>query len=174
MPVLHGFSITVEPGEVAVLLGLNGAGKSTAVKTLCGAVPVTSGDDALRRRGHHRLVDGTCVKAGIVMVPEGRRVFPDLNVEREPSGRLVDPAAQQAWIAEQRDTSPSPAPPRRTPRASWRGACRAASSRCWRSGAGLMANPQVLIIDEASLGLAPVIVKEIFRIAAHWPTTARR
>ncbi|MDP1794322.1 MAG: ATP-binding cassette domain-containing protein, partial [Acidimicrobiales bacterium] len=82
VPVLHGFSIEAKAGEVAVLLGLNGAGKSTAVKALCGAVPISGGEIRYKGDNIAGWSTSTCVKNGLVMVPEGRRVFGDLSVER--------------------------------------------------------------------------------------------
>src|SRR5690606_36580580 len=82
LEVLHGFSLAVESGQVAVLLGLNGAGKSTAVKGLCGAVPSTGGQVRLDGQDITGWSVARCVQAGIAMVPEGRRVFGDLSVDR--------------------------------------------------------------------------------------------
>ena len=163
--VLHGFSIAVAAGEVAVLLGLNGAGKSTAVKALCGAVSPTSG--AIRYRGDEISGWSTaaCVKAGIVMVPEGRRVFGDLSVERNLQVGSWTQRRNTKWVNEQREHVYRVLPRLDERRTQLAGNLSGGEQQMLAIGRGLMANPQVLVIDEASLGLAPVIVKEILKIA---------
>ena len=166
LPVLHGFSISVQPGEVAVLLGLNGAGKSTAVKTLCGAVSATGG--AIRYHGQdiNGWSTGTCVKNGIVMVPEGRRVFGDLTVERNLMVGSWTQRRNRKWVAERQDHVYNVLPRLDERRKQLAGSLSGGEQQMLAIGRGLMANPSLLIIDEASLGLAPVIVKEILKIAA--------
>ncbi|MGH9274073.1 MAG: ABC transporter ATP-binding protein [Acidimicrobiales bacterium] len=165
LPVLHGISLTVRRGEVAVLLGLNGAGKSTAVKVLCGAVPVTSGEVRLHGEDITGWSTARCVRAGIVMVPEGRRVFGDLTVERNLQVGSWTQRRDSAWVASQREHVYRVLPRLDERRTQLAGTLSGGEQQMLAIGRGLMANPQVLIIDEASLGLAPVIVKEILRIA---------
>ena len=165
LPVLHGVSLRVAAGEVAVLLGLNGAGKSTLVKTICGAITPTDGrivydgDDITR----WRIAD--CVKGGIVMVPEGRRVFSDLSVEKNLQVGAWSQRHDAAWVHDQREQVYEYLPRLSERRTQLAGTLSGGEQQMLAIGRGLMANPRVLIIDEASLGLAPVIVKEIFRIA---------
>jgi branched-chain amino acid transport system ATP-binding protein len=165
LPVLHGFSIAVEPGQVAVLLGLNGAGKSTAVKTLCGAVKATGGE--VRYQGENIAGRSTaaCVQSGLVMVPEGRRVFGDLSVERNLMVGAWTQRRNRKWVREQRDHVYNVLPRLDERRGQLAGSLSGGEQQMLAIGRGLMANPTVLIIDEASLGLAPVIVREILRIA---------
>ena len=165
LPVLHGFSIAVEPGNVAVLLGLNGAGKSTAVKALCGAVTTTAG--AIRYRGDDITGWSTaaCVHAGIVMVPEGRRVFGDLTVERNLQVGSWTQRRNHGWVDRQREHVYRVLPRLDERRTQLAGTLSGGEQQMLAIGRGLMANPSVLVIDEASLGLAPVIVKEILKIA---------
>jgi ABC-type branched-subunit amino acid transport system ATPase component len=80
LPVLHGISFEVGKGEIAVLLGLNGAGKSTTVQNLCGAVKPWSGAIEFDGQDASKWSVSQAVKAGVILVPEGRRVFPDLSV----------------------------------------------------------------------------------------------
>jgi branched-chain amino acid transport system ATP-binding protein len=165
LPVLHGFSISVDPGKVAVLLGLNGAGKSTAVKALCGAVATSGG--AVRYRGDDITGWSTsaCVRAGIVMVPEGRRVFGDLSVERNLQVGSWTQRRDGKWVSQQREHVYQVLPRLAERRGQMAGTLSGGEQQMLAIGRGLMANPSVLIIDEASLGLAPVIVKEILKIA---------
>jgi branched-chain amino acid transport system ATP-binding protein len=165
LPVLHGLSLSVGRGEVAVLLGLNGAGKSTTVKVLCGALPVTSG--TVRHQGEDITSFSTarCVRDGIVMVPEGRRVFGDLSVERNLQVGSWTQRRDHDWVEAQREHVYAVLPRLSERRGQLAGTLSGGEQQMLAIGRGLMARPSVLIIDEASLGLAPVIVKEILSIA---------
>jgi len=165
LPVLHGFSLSVDRGQVAVLLGLNGAGKSTAVKVLCGAVPTTGGQVRLSGEEVVGWSTARCVKAGIVMVPEGRRVFGDLSVDRNLQVGSWTQRGDRAWVARQREHVFRVLPRLAERRDQLAGTLSGGEQQMLAIGRGLMANPSVLIVDEASMGLAPVIVKEILKIA---------
>ena len=148
-----------------MLLGLNGAGKSTAMKTLCGAVTPTGGE--IRYRGENIVGWSTaaCVKAGLVMVPEGRHVFGDLNVERNLQVGSWTQRGDKKWVEEQREYVYKQLPRLDERRKQQAGKLSGGEQQMLAIGRGLMAKPAVLVIDEASLGLAPVIVKEILKIA---------
>jgi branched-chain amino acid transport system ATP-binding protein len=165
LPVLHGMSLAVREGEVAVLLGLNGAGKSTAVKVLCGAVPTTGGTVRLRGQDITGWSTGQCVRAGVVMVPEGRHIFGDLTVERNLQVGAWTQRRDRSWVAEQREHVYEVLPRLSERRQQQAGTLSGGEQQMLAIGRGLMARPSVLVIDEASLGLAPVIVKEILKIA---------
>ncbi len=165
LPVLHGLSLSVGQGEVAVLLGLNGAGKSTTVKVLCGAVRATGGPVRYRGDDLAGRSIGASVRAGMVMVPGGRPNFGDLTVERNlPVGAWTQ-RGDRAWVAEQREHVYEVLPRLAERRTQQAGTLSGGEQQMLAIGRGLMAKPSVLVIDEASLGLAPVIVKEILRIA---------
>ena len=164
LPVLHGVSFEIHPGEIVVLLGLNGAGKSTTVKALCGALPVWEGTVTYKGRDAAKWDIATCVKAGITMVPEGRHVFPELTVEKN---LLVGSWSQRhtsGWFESQRDRVFEMLPRLAERQNQLAGTLSGGEQQMLAIGRGLMSKPELLIIDEASLGLAPVIVKEIFRI----------
>jgi branched-chain amino acid transport system ATP-binding protein len=165
LEVLHGFSLAVEPGQVAVLLGLNGAGKSTAVKVLCGAVPATAGQVRLQGQDITGWSVARCVQSGIVMVPEGRRVFGDLTVDRNLQVGSWTQRGDQDWVQRQREHVFRVLPRLEERRDQLAGTLSGGEQQMLAMGRGLMANPSVLIVDEASMGLAPVIVKEILKIA---------
>jgi branched-chain amino acid transport system ATP-binding protein len=165
LPVLHGMSLAVGEGEVAVLLGLNGAGKSTAVKVLCGAVPATAGTVRLRGQDITGWSTGQCVRAGVVMVPEGRHIFGDLTVERNLQVGAWTQRGDRSWVAAQREHVYEVLPRLSERRQQQAGTLSGGEQQMLAIGRGLMARPSVLVIDEASLGLAPVIVKEILKIA---------
>ncbi len=163
-PVLHKLSLSVKPGEVAVLLGLNGAGKSTAVKVLCGAVRPTGGKVLVNGQDITGWSTASCVRAGVVMVPEGRHVFGDLTVERNLQVGSWTQRGDKAWVAAQREHVYTVLPRLSERRNQLAGTLSGGEQQMLAMGRGLMANPKVLVVDEASLGLAPVIVKEILKI----------
>ena len=146
LPVLHGFSIAVGRGEVAVLLGLNGAGKSTTVKVLCGAVPPSGGAGrATTARTSPAGRPPTCVQAGIVMVPEGRRVFGDLTVERNLQvGSWTQRRDRQVGATTQREHVYDVLPRLAERRTQLAGTLSGGEQQMLAIGRGLMANPTVL------------------------------
>jgi branched-chain amino acid transport system ATP-binding protein len=146
------------------VLGLNGAGKSTTVKVLAGA---------LAARGGQVLYDGVdvtgwstarCVAAGIVLVPEGRHVFPDLTVDANLDVGAWSQRRDRSWVADQRERVFDYLPRLRERRSQLAGTLSGGEQQMLAMGRGMMARPRLLMVDEASLGLAPSIVKEIFRI----------
>jgi branched-chain amino acid transport system ATP-binding protein len=164
-PALHGVDLAVDRGQVVVMLGLNGAGKSTTVKALCGALSVWSG--SITYDGVDITAWGTaeCVRNGIVLVPEGRRVFPDLSVDANLDVGSWTTRRDRDWIAAQRDHVFERLPRLRERRAQLAGTLSGGEQQMLAVGRAMMARPRLLLIDEASLGLAPTIVTEIFRIA---------
>jgi branched-chain amino acid transport system ATP-binding protein len=148
-----------------VLLGLNGAGKSTAVKVLCGAVAATAGEVRYRGEVINGWSTATCVQKGLVMVPEGRRVFGGLTVERNLQVGAWTQRGNRSWVNQQREHVYEVLPRLSERRNQLAGTLSGGEQQMLAIGRGLMANPEVLVIDEASLGLAPVIVKEILKIA---------
>ena len=162
LPVLHGMSFSIRQGEVAVFLGLNGAGKSTTVKALCGAIPVWSGQVVYEGVDITSWKTARSVAAGIVMVPEGRHVFSDLSVDRNLQVGAWTQRRAHEFIDERRRQIVNFLPRLEERRDQVAGTLSGGEQQMLAIGRALMANPKVLIIDEASLGLAPVIVKEIF------------
>ena len=102
LPVLHGISFQVNRGETAVLLGLNGAGKSTTVLNLCGAIRPWAGSITFDGQDATRWSTAQCVRNGIVLVPEGRRIFPDLSVEKNLQVGSWTQRGDSSWVNEQR------------------------------------------------------------------------
>jgi branched-chain amino acid transport system ATP-binding protein len=166
LPVLHGISFEVQYGEIVVLLGLNGAGKSTTVQNLCGVLQPWEGQIFYKGEDATRWDVGTCVRNGITLVPEGRRVFPELSVEKNLQVGAWSQRSQSGWFEHQRDRVFEVLPRLQERRTQLAGTLSGGEQQMLAIGRGLMANPELLIIDEASLGLAPVIVKEIFRIVS--------
>ncbi len=155
---LFDVSITVEQGEVLAIIGANGAGKSTFLKAIAGLIPVPK--DSIRFRGEAigGLGADTIVARGIALVPEGRRLFPSLSVEEnlQIGGQLRRPGS---WTLERiYALFPILHERRRQPATSMSGG----QQQMCAIGRALMSNPDFLLFDEISLGLAPIIIRDIY------------
>ncbi len=160
---LKGVSLSVDEGEVVTLIGANGAGKSTTLRTISGLIRPTrgavrlAGRDLAARRPHEIVADG------VVHVPEGRGIFARLSVEenlaigaftrRDPAGVAADLERVYASFPRLRER-----------RLQAGGTLSGGEQQMLAIGRGLMARPKVLLLDEPSMGLAPILVEEIFLI----------
>ncbi|WP_240192505.1 ABC transporter ATP-binding protein [Glycomyces sp. YM15] len=161
VPVLHGVSLSVDEGANAVLLGLNGAGKSTTLMTLAGLLPATSGE--IRYDGKPLTGSpGARVRAGIVLVPEGRHVFPALTVKQNL--RLgAWTIRRDARRAHRNLLEVYQIFPRLQERADQTaGTLSGGEQQMLAIGRGMMSSPRLLLIDEASLGLSPKLTEQVF------------
>lgn len=160
---LRGVSLRVEKQSVVSLLGANGAGKSTMLKTICNLMHARSGSITFEGERIERLKPERTVQRGIVMVPEGRQIFPELTVQenlllgtysrKDRSG--VD--ADYDYVFEL-------FPILKTKLAQLGGTLSGGQQQMLAIARGLMARPRLLLLDEPSLGLAPILVQEIFAI----------
>jgi len=160
--VLRGLSFTVGPREIVALLGSNGAGKSTLNNIVCGLVPATAGrvrfDGHDLTGAHYRAV----VQAGLVQVPEGRRIFPNLTVrENLELGSFARGRERRAGNLERVFATFPRLAERTTQRA---GTMSGGEQQMLAIGRGLMSEPRLLILDEPSLGLSPLLVQEMFEL----------
>ena len=159
--MLRNVSLAVEAGRVACLLGPNGAGKTTLIRTILGIVRPVAGSIRFEGRPIHELRTHQIVELGIAVVPEGRRVFPKMTVEENlRMGAFVE--WTPADLARRREhvfeLFPRLAERRRQRAATMSGGEQAMLA----VGRALMSRPKLLLLDEPSLGLAPLLVEQLF------------
>lgn len=160
---LWGASFAVGQGQVAALVGANGAGKTTTLKAISRLVPVSSGSIHFQGQPIHQLPSHQVVELGIVQVPEGRRLFPMMTVkENLLVGSHVPPARPHR--AQTLEWVYSIFPKLREREGQLAGTLSGGEQQMVAIARGLMSRPKLLMLDEPSLGLAPIIVKEIFSI----------
>lgn len=162
---LKGISLHVEQGEVVTLLGANGAGKSTTLRSISGLVPAASGEILFMGRPIHRLGPEAIVRMGIAHVPEGRRIFPGLTVTENimlgASNRgRISKAVMRADVDEMFAIFPDLE--RLSKALGW--SLSGGQQQMLAVARGLMARPKLLMLDEPSLGLAPIIVQQLFAV----------
>lgn len=160
---LKGISLQVNQGEIATLIGANGAGKTTTLRTASGLEQAESGSIWLDGKDITKVSAQDRVKRGLVQVPEGRRVFPAMTVlENLELGAFLrrDRARTAADMAMVYERFPVLADRRQQPAGTLSGG----EQQMLAMGRALMASPKVLLLDEPSMGLAPLFVQEIFDI----------
>ncbi len=157
---LHAVDLTVQPGEVVALIGRNGAGKSTTLKVALGLLPVMSGCVRFKERPVNAKRPDLQVRGGMGLVPEGRRVFTGLDVEENL--RMGALRASRGAVEERLERVQTIFPRLRERRQQVAGTLSGGEQQMLALGRALMSEPELLLMDEPSLGLAPVIVSEIF------------
>jgi branched-chain amino acid transport system ATP-binding protein len=160
--VLHGINLRVEKGEIVAILGANGAGKSTTLLAISGLVRTSGGSICLDEVPLHQSPAHRIVELGVAQVPEGRRVFGTLTVkENLRLGAFTN--HDQAKIARTRDWIYELFPVLAQRSEQLAGTLSGGEQQMLAIGRALMADPKVLLLDEPSLGLAPILVKTIFK-----------
>ncbi|WP_100638733.1 ABC transporter ATP-binding protein [Marinobacter salexigens] len=162
---LHGVSVEVNKGEIVSLIGANGAGKTTLLMTVCGMPQASSGRIMLEGRDITHAPTAQIMRSGLAIVPEGRRIFSGLTVEENlHMGGFFNSKSE---IRKAQDHVYDLFPrlkERETQRA---GTMSGGEQQMLAIGRALMSNPHMMILDEPSLGLAPLIIKQIFEIIGH-------
>jgi branched-chain amino acid transport system ATP-binding protein len=163
--VLWDVSISVAEGGLTTIIGPNGAGKTTLLRAIMGLLPVTQG----RIRLDGRLLDGTStwnmLDLGVAMIPEGRMIFKDMTIE-ENLMLGAFPKQRRAASRAHCDKAYAMFPRLHERRNQLAGTLSGGEAQMLAMARGLMSDPRLLIIDEPSLGLAPVVVNELFEILA--------
>jgi len=160
--VLHGISLTADPGQITAIIGANGAGKSTMLKCVTGLLKPSRGRILWEGRDLSKVSTAGIVSLGVTMVPEGRHIFPQMTVaenldmgaylRHDKDGIKED----RAWVIEL-------FPSLRSRLRQQAGTLSGGEQQMLAVGRALMSAPKLLLMDEPSMGLAPVIVEEVFR-----------
>lgn len=160
---LKGVSLKVEPGQIVTLIGANGAGKTSLLQAISGIVKKSGGDVMFLDESIYKTTPRNIVKAGLVQVPEGRHVFPGLSVyENLMMGAYL--RKDKAGIAEDLKKVYERFPILETRKNQDASTLSGGEQQMLAMGRALMAKPRLLLLDEPSMGLAPILVKEIFSI----------
>ncbi len=163
VPVLHGVSLEVPKGQIVTVLGANGAGKSTTIQTVAGLLPVLRGSIQFEGQEIIGLSSDRIVRLGISVVPEGRQLFGEMTVSENL--RL---GAYSRWknkeVRQQMERVISYFPALGERLAQWAYLLSGGEQQMLAIGRALMARPRLLLLDEPSFGLAPILVQEMFSI----------
>ena len=154
-------SLTVNSGEIVSIIGANGAGKSTVLKTIVGLLRTKTGDIALEGKSIAGFSPAAIVRAGIALVPEGRRVFPRLSVE--DNLLLGAYARKDNEVPKDIERIYTMFPRLAERRKQNAGTLSGGEQQMLATGRGMMSRPRLLLLDEPSMGLAPVLVHQIFQ-----------
>lgn len=160
---LKGVSIEISEGEIITLIGANGAGKTTTLMSVCGIVPPRTGEILFMGQPIHKLTPNLIVSLGISQVPEGRRIFPYLTVmENLDMGAFL--RTDKDGIKQDMEYIFELFPILAERRHQAGGTLSGGEQQMLAISRALMARPRLLLMDEPSLGLAPLVVKQIFEI----------
>ena len=161
IPALRGVDMKIEERQLSVVVGANGAGKTTLMRTISGVRPASGGDIRFEGASIRKLSAAKRVRLGIAQVPEGRQMFPALTVE----DNLVmgGYTRRSAEIREGMDRAFALFPILKTKRRELAGTLSGGQQQMLAIARALMSKPRLLLLDEPSMGLAPLLVAEIFR-----------
>ncbi|MBQ8642651.1 MAG: ABC transporter ATP-binding protein [Clostridia bacterium] len=159
---IHNVSFRVDEGEVVTLIGANGAGKSTILKTVSGLLRSKTGDIQFRDHSIAQIQPHKIVEEGLAHVPEGRRIFQQMTVEENlEMGAYTQPAA---GIPKDLEMVFEQFPRLKERRRQIAGTLSGGEQQMLAMGRALMSHPKLLLLDEPSMGLAPILIEQIFEI----------
>ncbi|MDY6948929.1 MAG: ABC transporter ATP-binding protein [Pseudorhizobium pelagicum] len=161
--ILHDISLSVEAGEVVTIVGANGAGKTTTLRTIAGLIRPTGGTISFEGEDVTRLSSHEMVDRGITLIPEGRQLFPDMTVRENLLMGAYRKAARQHKDATLEEVL-SLFPRVRERLSQIAGSLSGGEQQMVAIARGMMARPKLLMFDEPSLGLAPIIVAQVFEV----------
>ena len=160
---LKGISLTVDEGELVSLIGANGAGKTTTLHTISGLLPAASGSITLDGKDLQKVAPNKIIGMGLAHVPEGRHVFARMTVEENlRMGAYI--IKDQKKISENLENVYSHFPRLKERSRQLAGTLSGGEQQMLATGRALMTNPRIVLMDEPSMGLSPLLVKEIFSI----------
>lgn len=158
---LNGVSLVVNDGEIVSLIGANGAGKTTTLRTISGLEKAASGSILFDGADLRKTDPSKIIELKLAHVPEGRHIFPEMTVEENlEMGAFADPAGMSNTMAEVYERFPR----LRERRRQLAGTLSGGEQQMLAVGRALMAKPKMILMDEPSMGLSPLLVKEIFAI----------
>jgi len=162
IPVLWDVNLEVDEGEIVALIGANGAGKTTLLTLISGLIKPSKGEVYYRDKPITKLSTKDRVKAGIIQIPEGRQLFAGMTIlENLQMGAYARPASKKQAVAEDLEWVLDLFPELKERQSQLAGTLSGGEQQMCAIGRGLMGRPQLLLIDELSLGLAPVIVDRL-------------
>ncbi|WP_325166480.1 ABC transporter ATP-binding protein [Thermohalobaculum xanthum] len=163
VPILHGLDLEIEEGMIGAVVGANGAGKTTTMRAIAGILPAWQGEIHVAGERIDGLAPQKRVEAGVILVPEGRRLFPSMSVRENLELGSLHPRARSARAGTLEQVFEIF--PRLRERENQRaGTLSGGEQQMCAIGRGLMGLPRVLMLDEPSLGLAPIVVETIFDV----------
>lgn len=161
---LKGISLSLDEGEIVTVLGANGAGKSTLMQAISGLIPIHKGTISFKGELLNKVPAYEIVLKGVSLSPEGRRVFPTLTVDENLKLGAYTRRSQKKEVMEARQRVFTLFPILAERHKQLAGTLSGGEQQMLAIGRALMSNPQILLLDEPSLGLAPILVKQIFDI----------
>ncbi len=160
---IKGISLTVQDGELVSLIGANGAGKTTTLHTITGLIPAASGEILMNGTNLQKITASNIIRLGMAHVPEGRHVFARMTVEENLyMGAYIEKDRRK--IADNLEMVYSHFPRLKERRKQLAGTLSGGEQQMLATGRALMTNPGIVLMDEPSMGLSPLLVKEIFSI----------
>jgi len=163
---LKGISITVDEGEVVTLIGSNGAGKSTTLNTICGITPATQGNIRLQKEDITALRPHQIVARGVGQSPEGRKIFKRLSV-RENLELGAYTRTDERGVIQDLEYVFNLFPRLKERETQQGGTLSGGEQQMLAIGRAMMARPKILLLDEPSMGLAPILVRDIFKFVTY-------